>query len=274
MTTSTTLLDWIMELFRDPEARAAFQADPEHYAEVHSLANASAADVHDALCLAVDHQPAHSHGHHDFHRPSPPHHHGEPAHHYLRHYMNDYESEHKNHTDLDDSVHQHIRTHGGDFFQHLDNDPVVASGDHSVAAGHGIADSTVTSGDGSVVGDNDHAATGDGDDTAFGSGDASRVRLAHADFGKGSSLSVHGDADGHHTDNTTHTAVHSSGSGGTSVTAAGAHGSAGHYADQHQSDDSTHSHYADDSRVDTHDMLNSHNDSHLSDSHNYDLHHI
>ncbi|MDT7658956.1 MAG: hypothetical protein QOF38_3671, partial [Pseudonocardiales bacterium] len=31
MATTTSLLDWLLSLLRDPDARAAFQADPDGY---------------------------------------------------------------------------------------------------------------------------------------------------------------------------------------------------------------------------------------------------
>jgi hypothetical protein len=300
MTTSATLLDWILELLRDPDARSAFKADPDRYASDHGLGALSAADVHDALCLAGDtdgtgdsdgtgpvqaaahrddgrgdhgggHDGGHGGGGHRGHHPAPPRH-NEDATHYLRHYINNYETVVKHETNIDDSVHQDVNTHGGEFAQHLDNDPVVASGAHSVASGDGIYDSTVTSGNGSVVGENNHATTGDGNQTAFGSGDASSTELDHAAFGRGSAMSVNGLADGQNTNNATETAVHSSGSGATSVSAAGPHGYSDQFADQHETDHSQHSNYVDDSRVDDHTQLNSHNDSSWGDSHDYVSH--
>lgn len=279
MTTSTTLLDWILELLRDPNARDSFRSDPEKYASEHGVSAVTASDVHDALCLAVDADHGSSHdsadsrdSHHGGHHPSPPRHHESPTH-YLTHYINHYETVEKYETNIDDSVHQHVDTHGGDFDQHLDNDPVVASGAHSVAAGGGITDSTLTSGDGNVVGDNDQATTGNGNETAFGTGDASSTSLDHADFGRGSGFSVDGDAEGHNTNNATDTAVHNSGSGATSVSAAGTDGHSGQYADQHESDQSEHSNYSDHSHTTSSEELNSHNSGHLADSHDYDVHH-
>jgi hypothetical protein len=271
VTTSVSLLDWIMNLLRDPEARDAFRSNPDAYATAHGLDSVSAADLHDVLCVAADNQPAHSD---DSDRLPPPryHQHGESAPHYLNHYVNHYERIEKHDTNIDNSVHQNIDTHGGDFDQHIDNDPVVASGDHSIAAGDDIRDSTLTSGNGSVVGDDNRAATGDGNDTAFGSGDATRADLGHSDFGRGSALSLDGTADGRSTDNDTRTDVHSSGSGASSVNAAGSGGYADHHADQHESDDSRHTELHDDSRTDSHDNQNSHNDARLEDSHDYHAH--
>jgi hypothetical protein len=273
----TSLLDWILSLLRDPEARAAFQSDPDRYATAHGFQDLSPADVHDALCLIADNASA-SYDHKfspgsvdsGAHYPPPPHHLDlhRPASHYLNDYItHNYTTVLEHDTNVDESVHQNVDTHGGDFHQTVDNDPLVASGDHAVAAGGDIRGSTLTSGDGNVVGDGDHAVTGHDDTTSFGSGDATGSRLSHADFGDGSAFSAGGDASGHQSGSDTRTDVHSSGSGGTSVDAAGAHGHAGQYADQSAHDGSTHSSYQDDPRVDSHDS------DRYSDSHDADVHH-
>lgn len=278
--TSTSLLDWILTLFKDPDAREAFRADPDKYAAQHGFENVSAADMQDVLCVAADSQPAHSdhgdhgdHSHRSDYSPPPSHHHGEAAPHYLNRYItNNYQTVEKHETNIDQSIHQNVDTHGGDFDQHIDNDPVVASGDGAVATAGDIRDSTVTPGSGNVIGDDNNADTGDGNNTAFGSGDASSTDIEHSSFGDGSSLTGNGTADGNNTSNDTHTVAHNSGSGDTSVSAAGAGGYSDAYADQHQSDNSEHSNYEDASHTDTHDAFNSHNSADLSDSHDYVTH--
>jgi hypothetical protein len=278
MTTSTSLLDWILSLLRDPDSRAAFQADPEGYASDHGFQDLSSADVHDALCLIADNGSAsydHKFTSSDVHYPPPPHydsHHDAPQ--YLNHYItNNYKVIEEHNTDIDNSVHQNIDTHGGDFDQVIDNDPVVASGDGAVAAGGDIKDSTVTTGDHNVVGDDNQAVTGDDNTTAFGSGDATTADLGHTNVGDGGAVSIGGDAHGHSEDNDTSTSVHSSGSGDTSVNAAGSHGDASQVADQHESDNATHTNYEDSSSSDSHDTIGSHNDSNYDSSHDYESHH-
>jgi hypothetical protein len=61
--------------------------------------------------------------------------------------------------------------------------------------------------------------------------------------------------------------VRNSGSGDTSVNAAGDHGSADQYANQNETDDSTHSNYENNSNTDSHDNTNSHNQSDFRDDH-------
>ena len=273
MATSTSLLDWLLELLRDPSARAAFQADPQGYLNECGFHDVSGADVHEALTLISD-DDHHSHSDHNVHYPPPrEYHHGDSPEHVLRSYItNNYTTINEHNTNIDDSVHQNIDTHGGDFQQTIDNDPVVASGEGSVAAGHGIRDSSLTSGDHNVVGDGNLADTGDDATTAFGSGDASPADVHGLRTGGGSSFSVGGDAGGHSTRNDTTTLAHNSGSGATSVNAAGDHGYTGQNADQHQSDDSTHSSYQDAQHTDSHDMDDSANHASYHDGHDYDSH--
>jgi hypothetical protein len=248
MTTSTSpsLLDWILKLLGDSSARTAFQSDPDGYAASHGFSNLSGGDVHDALCLAADCAPAHADE--SIHLPSPPHYHGGGGSHYLKSYINHYETIERHDTFVDNSVHQDIDTHGGDFHQVMDNDPVVASGDGAVAAHGDIKDATLTT------------------------GAANRADLGHSSLGDGGSLSIGGNADAHNTESDTRTSAHNSGDGSTTVNAAGPDGHANNYADQHESDTSSHSHYDDDSRSDSHNALNSHNDSQYDDSHNYANH--
>jgi hypothetical protein len=284
MTASTSLLDWILELLRDPSSRAAFQHDPDGYAAHHGFQGLSAADVHDALYLIADNGSAsydHRFGeHNDLHYP-PPHHyeshdqhgHHESAAHYLNHYItNNYKVIDEHDTNIDNSVHQDVDTRGGDFHQHIDNDPVVASGDHAVAARGSIEHSTLTTGDDNVVGDHNYAVTGHDNTTAFGSGSASHADLDHVRTGDGGTVSLGGDATGHNTHSDTTTSVHSSGSGDTSVNAAGDHGYADQHADQSAHDDSTHTNYEDHSLSERHDQVASHNDTDYSDSHDYTQH--
>jgi hypothetical protein len=274
MATSTSFIDWLLDLLRDPDARAAFQANPDDFLNRHGYGDLSTSDVYDSLCHISEHD-----GSSGVHYPAPKHHsdHDGGHHdsgHYLRDYItNNYTTINEHNTYVDNSVHQNIDTHGGDFDQTIDNDPVIASGDGSVAAGGDIRDSTVTTGNHNVVGDNNQAVTGDHDTTAFGSGNATNADLGNSHFGDGGALSVGGDAHGHNTDNDTNTSVHNSGSGDTSVNAAGSNGHAGQNADQHESDNSSHSNYEDNSHTDSHDDVNSHNSADVSDSHDADIHH-
>lgn len=181
MTTSTSLIEMILNLLRDPDARAAFLADSDGYLSSCGLQDLSSDDIHDALVLLQDNDTA------DFSRdyntggnsvavatPAPVHHGGhdhDDAVRYLNTYItNNYVDDRD--TITDNSINQQIDTGGGDFDQDIDIDSVVASGDGAVAAGDDIEDSTIVTGDENVVGDNNQAVTGDGNTTSFGSGDA------------------------------------------------------------------------------------------------------
>jgi hypothetical protein len=270
---ATNLLDWIADLLRDSDARESFFDRPDHYAREHGFDHLSPHDVHDSLQLLADDgfpSPKHfSHGdHHD-------------GAHYLRSYF------HENRafidsrdTDIDNRIDQDIDTgghgrhgheHGGDFHQTIDNDPVVASGDRAVAAGDDIRDSTITSGHGNVVGNNDHAVSGSGNTTAFGSGDADSSSFDGARFGDGAAVSIGGNAEGHSEHNSTNTSVHG-GDGATSVNVAGADGNASEFADQHETETSIHTDFDDHTRTDDHSSVNSHNNAESHDSHDFDLH--
>jgi hypothetical protein len=103
-------------------------------------------------------------------------------------------------TIIDQSVNQQVETHGGDFSQSVDNHSVNATGDGAVAAGDDIEGSTITTGDGNVVGDGNQVVSGDGNTTAFGSGSAVKdVSVEH-----GSGFSVNGDASGDSSTNDSH----------------------------------------------------------------------
>ncbi|WP_028920802.1 IniB N-terminal domain-containing protein [Pseudonocardia acaciae] len=272
---ATSLLDWILDLLKDPEARADFANNPEDYARDHGFDNLSAADVHDALSLIADNDYS-SHHDHGVHYP-PPHHydHSDDGATYLKSYVtNNYTTVEDHSTNIDNSVHQNIDTHGGDFNQVIDNDPVVASGDGAVAAGGDIRDSNITTGDHNVVGDGNEVVSGHGNTTAFGSGDATNASFDHTNVSDGGAVSLGGNAYGHSEDNDTTTSVHNSGSGDTSVNAAGDHGYADQTADQSHNDDSSYSNYEDHSRSDSHDDVGSHNSSSYDDSHNVDVHHV
>ncbi|HZZ47820.1 MAG TPA: IniB N-terminal domain-containing protein [Pseudonocardia sp.] len=280
-----SLLDWILDLLRDVDAREEFRNDPDRYAAEHGFKAVTAADVHDALCVAADtgwRSPDSDDD--DRHHVPPPRHHASHGHHgggghhedpvkYLHQYVtNNFTTVEEHKTEIDNSVHQNVDTHGGDFNQVIDNDPVVASGDHSVATGGDIADSTVTPGNGAVVGDDNLATTGNDNNSAFGSGDATRANLNNVHTGAGSGMAFSGDSAGRNDDTDTNTNVHSSGSGATSVDAAGPHGQASQFADQHEHDDSTRSNYTDSSEQSQHNAYDSNNDASYEDSHNY--HHV
>jgi hypothetical protein len=54
MTAATSLLDFILNMLKDPQAQAEFRASPEHVLAAHGLAGVSAADIHETLPLVTD----------------------------------------------------------------------------------------------------------------------------------------------------------------------------------------------------------------------------
>jgi hypothetical protein len=170
MTTSTSLLELLLNLLRDPSSLAAYREDPEGF--LASCGDVSPGDIRDALVLLQDNQDAdfsreYNSGGNQIHVPAPadppapeP---GESNHEAAVKYLNTYITE--NHIDdrdtiVDNSINQQIDTGGGDFDQDIDVDSTVASGDGSVAAGDDIEDSEIVTGDDNTVGDDN--VTGDG----------------------------------------------------------------------------------------------------------------
>ncbi len=54
MTAATSLLDFILNMLKDPQAQAEFRASPEHVLAANGLTGVSAADIHETLPLVTD----------------------------------------------------------------------------------------------------------------------------------------------------------------------------------------------------------------------------
>jgi hypothetical protein len=224
MTTSTSLIDLIMSLLRDPAQRAAFQEDPEGF--LASCGDISPEDVKDAIDLADD-RDSHQGGHH-IHVPPAPHPHphpGESDHDAAIRYLDTYITNNYTIDDhsIDNSIHQNIDNEGGTFNQDIHNQS--NSGDGAVLAGDDIDGSTITTGDhnqvgdgnvqgnNNTVGDNNQVASGDHNTTSFGSGDASSVGggvsvgAGGAFSGTGNATADNDDFSQHDVGNTTTTTV-------------------------------------------------------------------
>ena len=234
MSLQTTLIEFIKQLLgtgsESIQLRDYFAKDPQGALNEYGLGHLTPEDVHDAMVLVQDndtvsfdrhydtgahfgstsnwlgtaaappasewHQPGRDGGH-DGHRGwdgGGKHH--DPAEHVREHVTNNYVTNNYDDRDtiVDNSVNQNIDTHGGNVHQSFDNNSVTASGDGSVAAGHDISGSTVTTGDDNVVGQGNNVVKGDGNTTAFGSGSAAKVDHVSAD--NGGAVSVGGDAEG------------------------------------------------------------------------------
>jgi hypothetical protein len=269
MTTSTSLIDLILSLLKDPASRAAFQDDPEGF--LASCGDISPEDVKDAIDLADDRDSGHGGNH--IHVPPAPHpqpHPGESDHEAAIRYLNTYVT--NNYTiddrDIDNSIHQNIDNEGGKFNQDISN--VSNSGDGAVVAGDDIDDSTITTGDhnqvgdgnvqgsGNVVGDGNQAVTGDDNTTGFGSGDVSSVG-GGVSVGAGGAFSGTGNATADNDDQSLHDV-------GNTTTSTSFDDSFNQDNDSSvDSHTSTESNFTDDHTTHT----NSHNET--TDSHNVDI---
>ncbi|MDQ3764297.1 MAG: IniB N-terminal domain-containing protein [Actinomycetota bacterium] len=162
MSMATTLLDFILNLLRDSDAKAAFIADPEKALAEAGLSDVCGEDVADAMSYVADYHPVTYVGSREYHggHTSGPHHghgghsyHPEPhatAVHQLEYISNNYSYIDDQDTIIDKSVNQSIWNEGT-LLQRFDDDSVIAT-DQSVAAGRDI-DGNVANGDDNVVGD-------------------------------------------------------------------------------------------------------------------------
>jgi hypothetical protein len=219
---SLSILEFLQKMIDDVGLRDWFADDPQAALSHYGLRDVSAEDVRDAIVLADDSQTADfsrsvDNGFHGTVGAAAAHHsshsegghsegHREAVEHLSRYVTNNFVDDRD--TDVDDSVNQQIRTHGGDVDQDIETHSTTASGDGAVAAGGDIRDSLITSGDdnqigtgnirgdNNVQGDDNNVVHGDGNTTAFGDGDATSAELDHVDVSGGGALSVAGDANG------------------------------------------------------------------------------
>jgi hypothetical protein len=173
MNAVTSLLDFILNLLRDPQDQAQFRANPERMLAEHGLTGVGPGDIHEALPLVTDHRAVqlNSSGNSAPSVTTPPPVQpaaGESETHaairYLNYITNTYTYADSHNTIIDDSVHQNIWA-SGDVTQTFGDSNVVASGHGAVAAG-GSIDGTVTTGNGDAVGTG--AAAGSGNVTGSG----------------------------------------------------------------------------------------------------------
>ncbi|MFC4946864.1 IniB N-terminal domain-containing protein [Pseudonocardia sp. GCM10023141] len=289
-----TLLEFVKELLTDGHLREWFAENPHAALNQYGLGHLTPADVSDALVLVQDSQTA------DFSRD---YHTGDngigswaaPAHdggghaaggieyvdNYVTHnFVNDHD------TIIDQSRNQNFDTHGGDFYQDLDNHSVTASGDGSVATAGDIRNSDVltgsgntlgngnVAGNGNVVGNNNHAVNGSDNTTSFGSGDAGSTSIhGPLDIGHGAAFnSGGGDALVDNSDNS----LHNVGNALTDNSQVGSHNSAvdasahdsGNDTSDNSHEESTHTHDSFNTDVDS----STHSTDTQHDSHNFDHH--
>jgi hypothetical protein len=176
MNVTQSLLDFILNLMRDGDAKAAFVADPERALADAGLSNVCSEDVSDAMSYVSEYHPVTFVGDRDYnvghtsvsqhassHRSDdyrgdedrgyrPEHHDGDShaaAVRQLDYITNNYSYTDSHDTVIDKSVNQNI-WNKGDLSQHFDDHSVTAT-DHSVAAGRDI-NGDVANGNDNVVG--------------------------------------------------------------------------------------------------------------------------
>jgi hypothetical protein len=210
VTEARTILQFLLDLLRDPNTQAAFAANPQGTLAAAGLDNMCFADVRDALPLVMDHAPAsvaarydddlragtastaavvsdpdhdwdrpswthhddHDHGHHWTPGPVPPHHAPEidKVVSHLNWVTNNYSFD-SHDANFTTALDQHIIANG-DVTTTVDTHPQIASGAGAVAVGGNLT-APVATGAGSVAGEG-NMVNHDGT-AAFGAGNATSV---------------------------------------------------------------------------------------------------
>ncbi len=222
---SVTLMDYILELLRGGDARAAFQADPQQALNDAGLSGVCAQDVSDAVSYVSEYHPVTYVGNQDVtdRDPSVSHdsswggehqgssggswggEHQGSAIEQLRYITNNYSYTDSHATTVDDSVRENV-VNFGKLDQTFDNHQVIASGAGSVAAGNDINGNLAT-GDHSIAG-NDNvggdktviAHSFDGNNLATGNGVAGDGNQGNVTGASNSNVAT----DGGTIDNSTH----------------------------------------------------------------------
>lgn len=134
----TSLLDFILNLLKNPQAQAEFRASPEQVLAAHGLTGVCAADIHETLPLVTDHRSVELTSTSHSAPPSVVSAPGDSDTHsaieYLRHITNTYTYEdHSVH--IDESAHVNIWA-VGDVAQTFDDSHVVPDGPGPMVGGH------------------------------------------------------------------------------------------------------------------------------------------
>jgi hypothetical protein len=257
MNTTQSLLEFILNLLRDSDAKAAFVADPQKALADAGLGEVCSEDVSDAMSYVAEYHPVTFVGDRENHfentNVSPhatsdrPDHSYEPDHHsygpdshasavrQLEYITNNYSYTDSHDTVIDKSVHQNLWNEGT-LDQRFDDHSVTAT-DHSVAAGHDI-NGPVANGNDNVVGEGNSV------------GNATRLDdHSVRDSFTGNNIADHGGVAGH--DN------------------------AGNATEPYNSNVATNGSGLENSPHNSHDTTtrDSFNDSHNNDSHNQEPHH-
>ena len=168
MNGATSLLDFILNLLKNPAAQAEFRASPEQVLAAHGLTGVCSADIHETLPLVTDHRSVEltstSHSAPPSVVPAPGDSDSHAAIECLRYITNTYTYTHEDHgVHMDESLHVNIWA-VGDVAQTFDDSHVVPDG--PVAGGH--IPGPAMPGPGGAVGTGH--GVGDGHGNAFGRG--------------------------------------------------------------------------------------------------------
>jgi hypothetical protein len=263
-----TLIEFLTNLFSDPEARAEFNEDPQGALQDAGFSDVSAADLKDAIDLVNDGRDTQIQAPEVSNEDV-------SAHEYIQNVVNNID----NSVTYDNSI--NIDSDGGDVDFNQDNSVSydshditadhgstvitgdadganIASGDHAVA-GDG---NTAVDGDGNTVGDGNTTINGDGDNTVVGDNSNYVGDHATASFGSGdaNSTNIHGDVNASH---------------GGSFAAGGSSSSVDNHSDDDYTDNSHHTDISDSGNTHTsyEDSFNSHHESSYSDDDSYSSSH-
>ncbi|HET8928175.1 MAG TPA: IniB N-terminal domain-containing protein [Microbacterium sp.] len=130
-TIADALIAFILSLLGDPEAAEEFHAAPEASMAAHGVDGACLADVKAVAPIIIDHHSVHPVTPVHPYPPTPP----DEVIKEITRIINQFTTIDNRSTIVDQSTNQNIWTEGGDVTQTFDQSAVVASGDHSVAAG-------------------------------------------------------------------------------------------------------------------------------------------
>lgn len=130
-TIADALIAFILSLLRDPDAAAEFHAAPEAAMAAGGVSDACLADVKTVAPIIIDHHDVHPITPVNPNPPTPP----DEVIKEITRIINQFTTIDNRSTIVDQSTNQNIWTDGGDVTQIFDQSAVVASGDHSVAAG-------------------------------------------------------------------------------------------------------------------------------------------
>ena len=106
---ATSLLDWIMNLLTNDEAREAFQADPKNAMAAAGMSSVCSSDVRDSRAFLVDHPHVRETNHF---RPAAE---EAPAHEHVRNIINHYTARPDGHHNGNNSGNEHVHEHNPEF---------------------------------------------------------------------------------------------------------------------------------------------------------------